>query len=570
MRTLGSFAANTRAAVACATLVLSAVHLPADAEDLTNALHAFLQQRVLVQKLDTGLVVGLVDDHGSRIVSCGKPDNGGDREIDGDSLFQIGSVTKTFTALLLHDLIARGEMKLDDPTSKYLPPSVKTPTRNGKEITLRHLVLHTSGLPANPSDLGPSWVDYSVEKLYAFLSGYKLRHDPGERYHYSNLGASLLGRAIALRAGTNYESLVIDRICRPLSMNRTRIADPDRSPVFYGQGGLGSTANDLLKYVSAFLGLAQTPLAPIIDRTRELHVQAGAPTQNLGSWFVVADPTGRQFVLHDGDAGHCSAYVAFEPARRRGVVVLSSSPDPDAVASLGAALLQSEWQSDKRPNGTRINRQLLHSYTGQYQRTGMPGAGPQAGIALRRDGDRLLAQAIGPRAWPMRALFPGVEGELLAETKDRLFARLTGIPITFSRDAQHDITGLTVHLGGQTFDYQRISDQPPSVPQPAKQPTAITLAPQLLDAYVGHYEFATNGMKLTLRRDGDKLVSQAWVEDDTDGPVDVFPESETHFFDYFGNQWTFVKNSRGEVTVVILHGANFPDWEGKRVSDAVR
>jgi len=87
---------------------------------------------------------------------------------------------------------------------------------------------------------------------------------------------------------------------------------------------------------------------------------------------------------------------------------------------------------------------------------------------------------------------------------------------------------------------------------------------------LGHYEFATNGMRLTLWRQGDQLVSQAWVEDDTDGPVDVYPESETEFFDNYGNRWFFVKNKAGEVTSVILHGANFPDWEGKRVSDSPR
>ncbi|MDB6064834.1 MAG: Beta-lactamase [Pedosphaera sp.] len=554
--------------VICIALILSNVPFPAAAEELTNALRAYLQQRVEVEKRDTGIVVGLVDEHGSRIVSCGKLDGSTDRQVDGDTPFLIGSITKTFTALLLQDMIERGEMKLDDPVAKYLPESVRMPTRNGKEITLLQLVIHTSGLPANPGNLDPKsgFADYTADQLYAFLSGYKLRHDPGEQYHYSNLGASLLGHVIALKAGANYESLLVNRICLPLKMDSTRITG-GRSPVLYAQGGLRSTANDLLKYVSANLGLTRTSLTPLMEKTHEVHVQSGILTQNLGSWFVVSDPQGRKFVLHDGDAGHYSAYVAFDETRRRGVVVLCSSSDPDGVANIGALLLESEWRRNERPKETKISSPVYDSYVGHYQRGGVAGAPSQPGIGIRREGNRIIAQSTGPRAWPMRALLPAGEGELLPESENRLFGRLSSVPMTFSRDTLGKVVGLSVQLGGETFHYEKISNQPPKVPEPPKPHVAIKLDTKLLDACIGHYEFATNEMKLTLRRQGDQLISQAWVEDDTDGFVDVYPESETRFFDKFGNQWTFIKNDKHEVTALILHGANFSDWEGKKVSD---
>ena len=170
----------------------------------------------------------------------------------------------------------------------------------------------------------------------------------------------------------------------------------------------------------------------------------------------------------------------------------------------------------------------------------------------------------------MRAVLPGTEDELLAESETRLFARVSGLPVIFSKGTGGRISGLTVQLGGEAFYYTRISDQPPKLSEPAKMPVAIRLPTKLLDACVGHYEFATNGMKLTLWREGDHLVSQAWVEDDTDGYVDVYPESETKFFDNYGNQWTFLKNDRREVTAVILHGANFADWQGRKTSDLTR
>lgn len=575
--------------VICFAMLFTAFPFCAAAEDFTNAIHAFLQRRVEVEKRDAGIVIGLVDEHGGSIVSCGKLDNGTEQEVNGDTLFEIGSITKTFTALLLQDMIQRGEMKLDDPVAKYLPNSVRMPARNGREITLLQLLIHTSGLPENPGNLGPTWADYTVNQLYAFLSGYQLTDDPGARYKYSNLGASLLGHVVALKAGTSYESLVMDRICRPLEMKSTRCLltpelkarftpghsqfgdagwNENRSSVFFPQGGLRSTANDLLKFMSAYLGLTWTSLTPLLDRTHEVHVQSGIPTQNLGSWLVQTDPQGRRFAFHAGDTAGYSAFVGFDEGRHRGVVVLCSTSDPDDVDGICALLLENEWQSDQRPKETKISSSICGSFVGQYQRSPHSAAAP--GIGIRREGNRIFAQTTGPRSLPIRALLPPIEGELLPESETRLFGRLSGRPITFSRDTRDKAAGLTVQFGSETFSYEKISDQPPKVPEPPKRPVAIKLDTKFLDACVGHYEFPTNaafstGMKLTIRRQGGQLVSQAWAGNDTGGAVSVYPQSETNFFDNFGNQWTFMKNDKGEVTAVILHSAAFSDYEGKKL-----
>src|SRR6201981_1751129 len=116
-----------------------------------DSIKVFLEQNF--GNTNAGVVVGLVDERRTRIISAGKLDNGTGQEVNGDTLFEIGSVTKTFTALLLVDMAQRGEMKLDDPVAKYLPKSVKMPTRNNKEITLRQLATHTSGLPGMPDNL---------------------------------------------------------------------------------------------------------------------------------------------------------------------------------------------------------------------------------------------------------------------------------------------------------------------------------------------------------------------------------------------------------------------------------
>jgi hypothetical protein len=365
------------------------------------------------------------------------------------------------------------------------------PTRNGKEITLLQLVIQTSGLPENPDNLGPTWADYTTDQLYAFLSGYKSTNDPGAHYQYSNLGASILGHVIALKASTNYESLVENRICRPLEMNSTRFTltpelkarftpghnqfgealwNENRSPIFFPQGGLRSTANDLLKYVSAYLGLTPTSLTPLFEKAHELHVQSGIPTQNFGSWVVQTDPQGRKFVFHAGDTAGYSAFVGFDEARHRGVVILCSSSDPEDVDGIFALLLENEWQSDQRPKETKISSAVCDSFVGQYQRS--PHSVFAPGIGLRREGDRLFAQTTGPRPLAIRALLPPIEGELLPESETRLFGRLSGRPIIFSRDAKSKITGLTVQFGSETLYYEKMSNEPPQTPEPPKRPAA--------------------------------------------------------------------------------------------------
>ena len=176
---------------------------------ITDSIRAFLEQRIKVEKKGVGMVVGLVDEHGSSIVSYGKMDDGAIPEINGNTLFEIGSITKTFTALLLQDMIEHGEMKLDDPIVKYLPKSAKVPTRNGREITLLHLATHTSGLPRNPDNHDPKRADnpeaeYTTGKLYAYLCGCQLPRRPGAKFEYSNLGSGLLPTLILLHGGLDF------------------------------------------------------------------------------------------------------------------------------------------------------------------------------------------------------------------------------------------------------------------------------------------------------------------------------------------------------------------------------
>jgi len=278
-----------------------------------NAIQAFLRRTFT--NGNAGMVISILDHRGSKVFGAGKLDNGTDQQVNGDTIFEIGSVTKVLTALLALDMDQRGEMKLDDPVARYLPERAKVPTCEGKEITVRNLAAQDSGLPWNPADLDsilnrdPKKLSlkefkeacdaYTAEDLFAFLSGHKLTNAPGAKFQYSNVAMPLLGHAMTFRAGESYESLVVNRIARPLKMDSTRItlapeqqarlarghwADgkPSENLGFKVQtsaGGLLSTASDLLKFLSANLGFAQTELTP---RMEEMQIVRHTDSPRFG------------------------------------------------------------------------------------------------------------------------------------------------------------------------------------------------------------------------------------------------------------------------------------------------
>src|SRR5689334_14422922 len=196
--------------------------LPTDAEIL-----AIIKQRV-DDKRSAGIVVGVIDPDGhQRIVAYGDP-GPGQPPLDGNTVFEIGSISKVFTSTVLAELVQEGKVRLEDPVQKYLPPSVHLPTRNGKEITLGNLAMQNSGLPRLPSNLKPAdpanpYADYTVQQMYDFLSGYQLTRDPGAEFEYSNLGVGLLGHLLSRATGLSYEELERQLIWAPLGMTNTAI-----------------------------------------------------------------------------------------------------------------------------------------------------------------------------------------------------------------------------------------------------------------------------------------------------------------------------------------------------------
>src|SRR6266404_338219 len=320
----------------------AAERLAPDAEVL-----AILKERV-ESKRSAGIVVGILDEGGRRVVACGNAGSA-DKPLDGNSLFEIGSITKVFTSSLLAEMVRRGEVRLEDPASKYLPDSARLPSRNGKGITLLDLATQTSGLPRLPGNLAPKdpknpYADYTVEQLYDFLSHYTLTRDIGEKYEYSNLGVGLLGHILARKAGMSYEELVTKRILEPLGMKDTGItlSAPMRArlapghdaggapvgnwdvPVLAGAGALRSTANDMLKFLAANLDAGDGPLPSALRETHKARRPTGMPQLEIGLGWHIFHRFDNDLVWHNGGTGGYHSWIGFLAARRVGVVVLSA------------------------------------------------------------------------------------------------------------------------------------------------------------------------------------------------------------------------------------------------------
>lgn len=347
-----------------------------------EAVKSFLDRNM--RQTNAAIVVGLIDENGIQIFSAGTLDNGTEHKPDGDSVFFIGSVSKTFTALLLLEMANRGEVKIDDPVAKYLPGSVTLPTHGGKKITLLHLATHSAGLPVNADNMTGAddrekYESYTVEQMYDFLSNFELSREPGKAYQYSNVGMALLGHALERRADTSFESLITERICRPLGMNSTCITlTPDlesRRPVghdangrkslpwklqaYHSAGDIHSTANDLLKYAAAQVGLTRSALTPLMEESHVFRYEDtfGLPGQSaLGLMGRTAmdwvdrgalQPPAMELLGHAGGAGSYHAWVGIDKRQRRGVVALTTAND-FSLEAVGWTILQRLPLTDER------------------------------------------------------------------------------------------------------------------------------------------------------------------------------------------------------------------------------
>lgn len=440
----------------------------ADAE-----IRRILTDRIDVQRQSVGVVVGLLEGSTRRVVAHGALAKGDSRRLDGNTVFEIGSVTKVFTALLLADAVVRGEVNLTDPVSRFLPTAVTMPVR-GRAITLEDLATHTSGLPRLPTNLMPAdatnpYADYGVDRLYAFLSGYALPRDVGASYEYSNLGGGLLGHVLAHRAGMTYEALVETRITRPLGMTSTRIAlSPELTgrlasghgpalepasnwdlPTLAGAGALRSTTNDMVTFLAAAMGVTPSPLAKAFASMTGSPRSTSTPNLQIALGWHVLTTNGGSIVWHNGGTGGYRSFIGFDPKRGIGAVALSNAGTAAGVDDIGRHLIDTRLPLAVPPppptvrTAVAVSSAVLDGLVGRFQ------LAPAVVVSVTRKGDSLFVQLTGQP-----------EFEMFPESHTRFFLKVVDAQITFETDASGQATAAILHQMGRNQRAPRIGGGP--------------------------------------------------------------------------------------------------------------
>lgn len=342
-------------------------------------------------ELAWGVVIGLYDAGKTEIYGFGKGPGG--KQPDGKTLFDLGTLTKVYTGLLLAEAVQRKEVDLDAPISDLLPTGVTVPTKDDVAISAKHLALHSSGLPRHPASLTARkpppdpFASYSADALYQDLVTTTLTTAPGTEIQISDYGVGLLGFALGRKIGSGYGAALKSRVLDPLGLADTFLTlpagatsrkaigtDDNLEPAprwtwgaLAGAGALVSNARDCLKFLDAQLDAAagsRGTLRPQLRLAQEAQLDRNGENEALG-WMI--DATGRRW--YDGRTSGFRTYMAFDPKTKRGVVVLAST-STTLVDFLGPLMFEVLAGTAKAPAPLPTAAQL-GTYAGTYDFSGV-------------------------------------------------------------------------------------------------------------------------------------------------------------------------------------------------------
>lgn len=310
-----------------------------------------LAQKTITDKRSKSIIIGIINTSGRTVFREGIIGDDNPVLPDESTIYEIGSITKVFTSLVLAEMSLKHQLNLNDPVSKFLRKDIKMPIRNGKEISLLNLATHRSTLPrfpynVDPKDLDNPYADYTENKMFEYLSKFQPDIDIDSKWRYSNTGYGLLGYILTSASKQkNYETLIKEEICKPLSMNSTVITmtpqlERNRARGYseYGKpanfvvlssieagGSLCSNLNDLFTFTAANLGLIKSDLFPAMELT---HVKQFKKENHMGyttlGW-TFWDDDGKNIIFKDGGTPGFSSFIGIDKKNKFGVIVLSNS-----------------------------------------------------------------------------------------------------------------------------------------------------------------------------------------------------------------------------------------------------
>lgn len=539
---------------------ISEVEAPAPLdEDFTE----YLRQRMNIEQIP-GISIAMVEEgQPPAFYNFGQvsPDSASEA-VNARTLYEIGSITKTFTAslyaiLMQHpDYVEAFPNGADTPVNTLLArinadTELRLPEFEGDAITFKHLLTHHSGLPRLPQNMTPAadddpYRDYTRAQLVESITTLELTQAPGSQFAYSNLGFMLLGHVSELLTGQDYDELISAYITEPLDMQATarlsesfsleNAATPTmngevvsrwRFEELRGLGELYSHARDMARYLQVQLGQIEYAYADALQQT---HAQAAEIEEdfNLGlGWFREAS-AGHTIISHGGGTGGFRSYAAFHPESGRGIAVLSNSGSD--VADIARHLLHPEAELRPLPDTSPQDEELLSKITGLYISDILPmlTVSQQEGI--------LTAQLEGQ---PSFALEPVESDEGAIIFQNRNF----GVELEFMfDDSASRADGAELRQAGQRFQFSYTEEAPAG-------PQEISLSTDEMKVYEGSYDAAV-GMSYEIFLDGERLMARL-----TGQPAaQIFPEGNDRFFyKMVPAALEFRRDANGVIEAVELH-----------------
>ena len=331
------------------------------AQNLTEEWVKKAAEPLVKNRVVDGLSIGYIEGKHSGMVHLGSANRAGKKPNDL-TVYEIGSVSKVFTGLMLADAVVRGEIDLNATADVANTAGIRLPSREGRSIKWIDLSTHRSGLPRlpgkfEPTDLKNPYQNYDSKKAAAFLNQYKLPRQPGASQEYSNLGASVLGYLVAQQAGRSYQQLLQKRIAEPLGMTdcavslsrdqRQRLATPHdkfgsvTKPWTFsnlpGAGGIRATMRDMLRFAQAQLDPPTGKLGEAIELAWKQHRDADAsgPAMGLG-WVIAGDGQTR---WHNGQTGGSHSSIFINRQLNCAVVILCNTAVKNEVDQLAMQLV---------------------------------------------------------------------------------------------------------------------------------------------------------------------------------------------------------------------------------------
>lgn len=515
---------------------------------MTDAeLKGISEQRLLGDRTGACFAVAVIDETVSRAYVCADPKN--INRISPTTAFEIGSISKTMTSALLADLILQGKASLEDPLSNYLPSGTTVPGFEGKPILIKHIVTHTSGLPVVP-DFGSTpnmenpYANIDEASLLKTLSNTKLQRAPGSQFEYSNYAMMLLTSIVAKRAGSDFETLIQNRLFKPTGMTSSYINQKPKdvkaaqghtpnnktTPAWTfnnntaGVGGVRATLDDMVSYVQAQLGKTDSIISPALKLTQQ-EIKTETNTKMAMNW-VLAPLDAHQVHMHEGGTGGFSAFTAFDLEKKRGVVILSDTAltSVGGLSSLGNHLLDSRLPLGKARKVKQPDATLLKAIVGEYHFM------PDMKMTLTSKNGRLYTQATG------QAIY-----EMGYDSAGDFYPLEFDATIRPQKKSDGSYALLFLQSGG-AFPLKKIDPNAAAKPAPEK-PTA-----EQLQGYVGVYALAPD-FDLKVSSDNGSLMAQATGQGAF--PLDIKTKDQ-FAADAYGIEINFERDANGAVSSLNL------------------